>query len=105
MTNAIEETTTRPASADANMEDGMAEAMRLTRAGRLAETTALIQRTLGNPLGFSFGNQAAPEAPPAPSIPAEAWSTLPGAGTTMRGLTDLPGLQDLPGLPDLSNLP
>ncbi len=105
MTNAIEETTTRPASADANMEDGMAEAMRLTRAGRLAEATALIQRTLGNPLGSSFGNQAAPEAPPAPSIPAEAWSTLPGAGTTMRGLTDLPGLQDLPGLPDLSNLP
>ena len=105
LTNAIEETTTRPASADANMQDGMAEAMRLTRAGRLAEATALIQRTLGNPLGSSFGNQAAPEAPPAPSIPAEAWSTLPGAGTTMRGLTDLPGLQDLPGLPDLSNLP
>jgi poly(hydroxyalkanoate) depolymerase family esterase len=31
----------------AGMQDGMAEATRLTRAGRLAEATALIQRTLG----------------------------------------------------------
>ena len=30
------------------MQAGMAEATRLTRAGRLAEATALILRTLGN---------------------------------------------------------
>jgi hypothetical protein len=31
------------------MQEGMAEAMRLTQQGRLAEATAVIQRTLGGP--------------------------------------------------------
>jgi poly(hydroxyalkanoate) depolymerase family esterase len=42
-----------------HMQDEMAEATRLTRAGRLADATALIQRALGR----RTGPAAAPEAP------------------------------------------
>ncbi len=53
------------------MQDGMAEATRLTREGRLAEATALIQRALGGPLGGAFGPAASPDGP---SDPIEASS-------------------------------
>ena len=43
------------------MQDGMAEATRLTCEGRLAEATALIQRALGSPLGGAFGPAASPD--------------------------------------------
>jgi poly(hydroxyalkanoate) depolymerase family esterase len=71
------------------MQDAMAEATRLTRAGRLAEATALIQRTLGNrtaappagpsgPAAWGTGEPAAPLRrlrilpPPPPPPPADA---------------------------------
>jgi hypothetical protein len=41
------ETTRGTDASGAGMREGMAEATRLTRAGRLEEATALIQRTLG----------------------------------------------------------
>src|SRR5919199_6354416 len=41
------------------MQDGMAEALRLTREGRLAEGTAIIQRTLGG----TFAPAASPDGP------------------------------------------
>ena len=44
----------------AGLQEGMAEATRLTRAGRLEEATALIQRTLGG--GISTGAFAQPTA-------------------------------------------
>ena len=50
------------------MQDDMAEATRLTRNGRLAEATALIQRTLGR----SAGGPVDSGAPPSPP-----WATLP----------------------------
>jgi len=54
--------------ADASMPDGMREATRLTRAGRLSEATALIQRTLANRSGPP--GQAGPsQASPRPSAP------------------------------------
>ncbi len=46
---------------DARQMTAMAEATRLTRQGRLAEATALIQQTLANPAA----TRRAPEAPPA----------------------------------------
>ena len=47
-----------------HMRDEMAEATRLTRSGRLAEATALIQRTLGGPTGEAVDNpEQAPDAP------------------------------------------
>jgi poly(hydroxyalkanoate) depolymerase family esterase len=47
------------------MPDGMAEALRLTRAGRLAEATALIQRSLAGPPARTTpsGNPANPDEP------------------------------------------
>ncbi|MFL6221744.1 MAG: hypothetical protein ACJ75K_02700, partial [Actinomycetes bacterium] len=45
-----------------HMQDDMAEATRLTRGGRLAEATALIQRALGRRGGPT-------QAPPPPSAP------------------------------------
>jgi poly(hydroxyalkanoate) depolymerase family esterase len=58
------------------MQEGMAEATRLTRAGRLEEATALIQRTLGG--GISPGTFAAPAETAARSTAPIA---LPGALT------------------------
>ena len=51
------------------MATAMAEATRLTRAGRLAEATALIQRTLGN--------RSAGTASPAGTAPAATWGPAP----------------------------
>ena len=65
-----------------HMRDEMAEATRLTRSGRLAEATALIQRTLGGPTGEAVDN---------PEHPAEESATLPhrgprpGTGWVKRG--------------------
>jgi poly(hydroxyalkanoate) depolymerase family esterase len=61
---------------DADMQEGMAEATRLTRAGRLEEATALIQRTLGG----APGAFAAPAETPARST-APSPIALPGALT------------------------
>ncbi|MBA2443425.1 MAG: PHB depolymerase family esterase [Rubrobacter sp.] len=69
------------------MNKGMAEATRLTRAGRLAEATALIQSTLWSSLG-------APPTPDAPAgegylahtaSPASRPIALPGVTTGERG--------------------
>lgn len=54
------------------MQDGMAEATRLTREGRLAEATSLIQRTLG---GTGLGHSptfAPPNAPGSTDDPVKA---------------------------------
>ncbi len=48
------------------MQDGMAEALRLTRQGRLAEATAIIQRTLGG----TFAPAASPDGPGGSDEPA-----------------------------------
>lgn len=54
------------------MPEGMREANRLTRAGRLAEATALIQRTLGNKRPSTPPRP--PEASPRPVAPSRpAW--------------------------------
>jgi poly(hydroxyalkanoate) depolymerase family esterase len=50
------------------MQDDMTEATRLTRSGRLAEATALIQRTLGRKAGGAV-DSGGPLSPP--------WATLP----------------------------
>ncbi len=49
------------------MQGGMAEATRLMREGRLAEATAVIQSTLGGPLGGAFGPTASPDGPGGPT--------------------------------------
>ena len=104
------------------MQNGMAEAMRLMQEGDLIEATAIIQRTLG---GSSFGSGiepvASPDAPSGAGTPIDVESTVvdevphPGAATgpaaatrpaaspllfgsvplTMPGV--LPGLPVLPG--------
>jgi poly(hydroxyalkanoate) depolymerase family esterase len=51
------------------MPDGMAEATRLTRGGRLAEATALIQRTLGRQ----------------PAQGARTWAPVPGRSNRVPG--------------------
>jgi poly(hydroxyalkanoate) depolymerase family esterase len=53
------------------MQDGMAEAMRLMQKGDLTEATAVIQRTLG---GGSFGGESAPVA--SPDAPSAAGTTI-----------------------------
>ncbi|CAN5119039.1 PHB depolymerase family esterase [soil metagenome] len=59
-----------------HMQDGMAEATRLTREGRLAEATALIQRTLGGSLGGKFGSPASSDGPDGADGPIEASSRV-----------------------------
>jgi poly(hydroxyalkanoate) depolymerase family esterase len=68
------------------MQDDMTEATRLTRSGRLAEATALIQRTLGRSAGGA-ADSGAPAAPPSETFPH------PGAhpGLAHRPETDQAG--------------
>src|SRR6266487_1506778 len=47
-----------------HMQEGMAEATRLTRAGRLAEATATIQRTLGRTPTTNKSNEGFSSAEP-----------------------------------------
>jgi hypothetical protein len=55
-------------------QDDMNEALSLTKAGRLAEATELIQRTLGSPSARSpFGARSQP--PRAAAVPEPASST------------------------------
>ena len=56
-------------------QDGLAEATRLTSGGRLAEATALIQRTLGG----AYAPAETPFFPGTPFEPGEATSRGPGA--------------------------
>ena len=102
---------------DNHRSAGMSEAFTLTRAGRLTEALAVLQRTLGAaPAAGSVGT--GPETPrldpgPLPDghhIPPARWHTTPGAGGLLdklramltskpgaglpRGLTNL--LADLP---------
>ncbi len=58
---------------DARQLTAMAEATRLTRQGRLAEATALIQQTLSSPAG----TRRAPDAPPAEETAAGAGVRYP----------------------------
>jgi poly(hydroxyalkanoate) depolymerase family esterase len=68
-----------------DMQDEMAEATRLTRAGRLADATALIQRALGR----RAGPAAAPEAPrptrPGPTRPGPGGQFLDGSFRNAAG--------------------
>jgi poly(hydroxyalkanoate) depolymerase family esterase len=59
------------------MQDDMAEATRLTRGGRLAEATALIQRTLGRSGGAV--DKGAPAPPPSDKFPHRGPAHRPGA--------------------------
>jgi poly(hydroxyalkanoate) depolymerase family esterase len=59
------------------MQDDMAEATRLTRSGRLAEATALIQRTLGRSAGGAV-DSGAPAAPPSDRFPHRRPAHRPG---------------------------
>src|SRR5215211_9350 len=59
------------------MQDGMAEAMRLMQKGDLTEATAIIQRTLGgNSFGSGFGPVASPDAPSGAGTPIDVESTV-----------------------------
>ena len=69
---------------------GMAEALRLTRAGRLADATASIQRTLrGKPTGGSSSDMTAapvdPAPAPEPTIVAPVETTPPTPAVAPRG--------------------
>ena len=101
------------------LQDGMAEATLLTRQGRLAEATAVIQRTLGGafapvspdhpggadePTEATFG--VADEAPqptaPSPPEPTEhALRPAPRPPRGFRGMSRLPGAvpEATPGKP------
>ncbi|MDQ3568218.1 MAG: PHB depolymerase family esterase [Actinomycetota bacterium] len=70
-----------------NMHEGMAEATRLTRAGRLNEATALIQRTLGNQTTDGVPNSGAWSSPRAfgTTIPTTA-PRIPVPGTSDPGV-------------------
>jgi poly(hydroxyalkanoate) depolymerase family esterase len=75
------------------MKVGMAEATRLTREGRLAEATAVIQRTLGcadEPIESTSRVVNEPPQPAAPSLPGSTEPTLrraPRPSRTFRGMT------------------
>jgi poly(hydroxyalkanoate) depolymerase family esterase len=63
------------------MQDEMNEATRLTRNGRLAEATALIQRTLGGRPGGAGGGVYSPPPPPPGSATLQDGSFTGAAGT------------------------
>ena len=70
------------------MRAGMAEATRLTRAGRLAEATALIQRTLG----IARSSDPSEEEPESATTPVEAEyhivnDSKPSSETTARNIS------------------
>ena len=84
----------------------MAEATRLTRQGRLAEATALIQQTLASPAvtgrtpdapstGQETGSTPGPSPAPPPALPADQGTrlrrTLPGWFTRRRTLPSRDG--------------
>src|SRR5215210_3478570 len=59
------------------MQDGMAEAMRLMQKGDLTEATAVIQRTLGgSSFGSGFQPVASPDAPSGAGAPIDVESTV-----------------------------
>src|SRR5688572_30376901 len=59
------------------MQDGMAEAMRLMQKGDLTEATAVIQRTLGgSSFGSGFQPVASPDAPSGAGTPIDVESTV-----------------------------
>src|SRR5215204_1817532 len=59
------------------MQDGMAEAMRLMQEGDLTEATAIIQRTLGgSSFGSGFAPVASPDAPNGVGTPIDVESTV-----------------------------
>src|SRR5918912_2878498 len=59
------------------MQNGMAEAMRLMQKGDLNEATAVIQRTLGgSSFGSGFGPVASPDAPSGAGTPIDVESTV-----------------------------
>ena len=59
------------------MQNGMAEAMRLMQKGDLNEATAVIQRTLGgSSFGSGFEPVASPDAPRAAGAPIDVESTV-----------------------------
>src|SRR5919112_6032393 len=70
------------------MQNGMAQAMRLMQEGDLTEATAIIQRTLrGSSFGSGFEPVASPDAPSGAGTPIDVESTVvdevphPGAAT------------------------
>ncbi len=79
-----------------HMQEGMAEATRLTRAGRLAEATATIQRTLGRTPTTNKSNEgfSSAESPidaefhviddSRPSMETSEWRMAPRKGTPTR---------------------
>jgi poly(hydroxyalkanoate) depolymerase family esterase len=66
------------------MQDDMAEATRLTRSGRLAEATALIQRTLGRTSGRAV-DSGGHAPPPSDRFPHRGPGHRPGADQTGPG--------------------
>ncbi len=59
------------------MQDGMAEAMRLMQEGALTKATAIIQRTLGgSSFGSGFAPVASPDAPNGVGTPIDVESTV-----------------------------
>ncbi len=77
-----------------NMQGGMAEATRLTQAGRLQEATALIQRTLGNGTASdtsstdSWGSSASPGATIPTTAPLVSRPGQRGSGPVFPRITD-----------------
>lgn len=93
------------------MQAAMAEATRLTRAGRLAEATALIQRTLGG-MSNPDGGSASADAPRKPGvrvveeIPSSPEQTIQGgAGASSGPPTAHPPVSPQKSTPDVIQLP